>query len=248
MNKDVYMPAKEIQNTFRVSSQTLRNWANNGRLQCVKCQVGGKRLYNANQLEKPLGVQPAQSSIQPKQGILYARVSSAAQKQAGDLQRQIESLQAACPTYRLIQDVGSGLNFKRKGFVTLLDLVCKNMVSEVVVLHKDRLCRFGIDLVEHLFQKFGVKLVVLSNHASPTRTSTTELADDLIAITTVFVAKHNGQRAAENRKRRKASEKETQDPRKTRRTAIENHSGTDFSNHGTAQNHVAVDGNGAVDL
>ena len=102
----------------------------------------------------------------------------------------------------VIRDVGSGLNFKRPGLQALLEQVHRGTVSEVVVRHKDRLCRYRLELLEWIFKKAGTKLVVLSHEQEAS--STKELADDLLAITTVFVARHNGQRSTENRRKRKA--------------------------------------------
>jgi predicted site-specific integrase-resolvase len=101
----------------------------------------------------------------------------------------------------LVSDTGSGLNFKRKGFKTLLDAVVDGLAEEVVVMHRDRLCRFGADLLDSIFAKTGTKLVV---HCSPDgpEDDSRELADDLLAVTTVFVARHNGRRSADNRRRR----------------------------------------------
>ena len=153
-------------------------------------------------LRKLFGEDHAQAKENKRSGIIYARVSSSNQKEAGDLQRQVEDLQNSYPGYYVIKDVGSGLNFKRSGLQDLLERVHKGTVSEVVVRHKDRLCRYGLELLEFIFKKAGTKLVVLSQEQEAT--STKELADDLLAITTVFVARHNGQRSAENRRKRKA--------------------------------------------
>ena len=152
-------------------------------------------------LRKLLGDSEGKEDKDNKKGVIYARVSSSHQKEAGDLKRQIEDLQESYPEYNVIKDVGSGLNFKRPGLQALLEQVYSGTVSEVVVRHKDRLCRYGLEILEFIFKKAGTKLVVLSNEQE---TSTKELADDLLAITTVFVARHNGQRSAENRRKRKA--------------------------------------------
>ncbi len=263
MNKDVYVSAKHIQQSYKISSQTLRNWACEGKLEHVSCGNGGKRLYSVNHLRTLLGVTPINNTLMPaetKAGIIYARVSSPAQKQAGDLQRQIDQLQLHYPSYRLIQDVGSGLNFKRKGLLTLLDLVSSNMVSEIVVLHKDRLCRFGLELLEYVFKKAGVKLVVFNNNENAPNSSSAELADDIISITTVFVARHNGQRAAANRKRRREQQEQTQKQedengrantrQKTSPTAStnENVKTSHFPNPKTTTNTQQVDWNDTLDL
>ena len=96
--------------------------------------------------------------------------------------------------------MGSALNFKRPGFLSLLDRVSSNAVEEIVVLHKDRLCRFGFELVEWICSRHNTSLVV--HNKSGVVCDQRELADDLLAITNYFVAKNNGRRAADNRRRR----------------------------------------------
>lgn len=91
--------------------------------------------------------------------------------------------------------------------LSILELCFQGMVGEVVVAHKDRLARFGVDLLEWLFKKTGTQLVVLDHtncDEDQCRTSEQELAEDLLAVVTVFVAKNNGRRAQENRRKRSA--------------------------------------------
>jgi putative resolvase len=120
-----------------------------------------------------------------------------------------------------IQDIGSGLNWKRKGFMEILDGVYEKTISEVVVFHKDRLCRFGFELVEFIMEKAGTKLLVHDKIETTTETnekSTTkytspeqELAEDLLSIVTVFVARNNGKRSNGYKKRAKKSKMEPKD-------------------------------------
>jgi predicted site-specific integrase-resolvase len=148
-------------------------------------------------VESYLGCERTQENNKKK--IIYARVSSNHQKE--DLQRQIQDLQAAYSEHQTIQDIGSGLNFKRKGLQTILEQTMQGSVSEVVVMHRDRLCRYGIEIIEQIFSQTRTKLVV---HCKAEGVSSQqELAGDLLAITTIFVARHNGQRSAANRKRRR---------------------------------------------
>jgi putative resolvase len=203
-----YIAAAQVHKRYAVSRATLRRWAEDGRIRAVRTPGGGKRLYAVADLDR-LYQSTACADANPKAKVIYARVSSA--KQRGDLERQIHDLQSQCPGYALIQDVGSGLNWHRKGLQTLLERVHQRDVEEVVVAHRDRLCRFGIELVEWIFQKAGCKLVVLSDrdhgiisNADPDGTLAQELSEDLLSIVTVFVAKNNGRRAAANRKRRRA--------------------------------------------
>ena len=139
----------------------------------------------------------AEPEAQKIRTVCYARVSS--QKQAADLARQIEALQVAYPDAEVLSDIGSGLNWKRPHFVSLLERAHRGEFSKVVVAHKDRLCRFAFELVEWIFAKAGVEVVVHGDH-EPDRN---ELADDLLSVVNVFVARHNGLRGAASRKRRR---------------------------------------------
>jgi len=119
--------------------------------------------------------------------FIYARVSSRNQKD--DLNSQLEHLKTRYPNHELIEDVGSGLNFKRKGFNALLDLVLSGHVSEIVVAHKDRLCRFGFELIESIAKKFNCRIVVLDeSQLSPQA----EFVNDLLSIIHVFSCRVSG--------------------------------------------------------
>ena len=130
--------------------------------------------------------------------ICYARVSSS--KQKDDLVRQVEDMKKLYPGHSVITDVGGALNFKRPGFLSLLEKVSSNLVEEVVVLHKDRICRFGFELVDWICSKHNTTLIVHNKHGPGDNQR--ELADDLLAITNYFVAKNNGRRAADNKRQR----------------------------------------------
>ena len=143
--------------------------------------------------------------------ICYARVSSDHQKE--DLGRQIKLLQDSYPESEIIKDIGSGLNFKRKGLEALLEQISSKNVRQVVVTFKDRMCRFGFELIEWIFKKYNVEFVVLNKLSNIKEDifGTSELAEDLIAITTIFVARNNGKRSAMFRKQRKEKEKKEEE-------------------------------------
>jgi predicted site-specific integrase-resolvase len=145
MNKPIFLFASKIQKKFDVSSATLRRWSEEGRVHTTRLP-GGKRLYSIADIESIFKVTFNQSE---KKKICSARVSS--EHQRGDLERQIQDLQFKFPDHEIISDVGSGLNYKRKNFQILLDRVYDGPIQEVVVLHKDRLCRYGFELVEFIF-------------------------------------------------------------------------------------------------
>lgn len=121
--------------------------------------------------------------------LLYARVSSRSQK--SDLEQQIKFLAAHYPDAEIITDIASGLNFKRKGLQTLLDRVLTNTCKLVVIAHKDRLCRFGFDLIAWLCQRQQTEILVLNQtNLSPER----EMVEDILAIIHVFSCRLYGLR------------------------------------------------------
>jgi putative resolvase len=212
-NPDKWVSFKTLSQHFELDRATLKGWEKQKRFSVVR-MPGGKRLYRINDIRKLLG-HPVVDDQKEKISILYARVSSTHQKE--DLRRQIEFLQQHYPKHIVYSDIGSGLNWKRPKFTALLEAIHSNTVQQLVVLHKDRLCRFGFELLEWLCQKHNTKLVVHSRcvHASASNQLCTsfqspheELADDLLAVVNVFVACANGRRAGENRKRRREEEQQ----------------------------------------
>ena len=194
-----------------VSDSTLRSWANANLVRCARLP-GGKRLYHLQDILGKLGLKSQPDDVKTttskpsatKISYIYARVSSSKQKTAGDLTRQIEAMQQAYPNHQVIKDVASGLNYKRKGLQTILERCLQGLVAEVVVSDRDRLARFGVELLEWLFSWCKVRFVVQASVISETTTSTQELADDLLAVCNFFVARNNGRRAKRNNERRRA--------------------------------------------
>jgi predicted site-specific integrase-resolvase len=127
--------------------------------------------------------------------ILYSRVSSS--KQKDDLERQKQYLRDNLPNkyprtnLNDISDVGSGLNFKRQGLLQILGLVKEGEVSTIVVASRDRLARFGFELIEWLCKEFGTELLVLDTEDT---TPETELGKDLMSIVQVYCCRWNGKR------------------------------------------------------
>jgi predicted site-specific integrase-resolvase len=168
---------------FGVHPSTMRRWADNGFIE-YKRTPGNQRVYNIHSTDiehnKP---------IDHKISYIYTRVSSS--KQKDDLNRQCEFLQNKYPNFTVIKDIGSGLNFKRRGLLKLLESVNKGLVKEIVVASKDRLCRFGFDLLKWQFEQNNVKLVVLDTiDKSPEE----EFTEDILAILQVFACRWNGKR------------------------------------------------------
>ncbi|WP_293109145.1 IS607 family transposase [Moorena sp. SIO3I6] len=125
---------------------------------------------------------------------MYARVSSRSQK--ADLEQQVQFLKSRYPEAEIIKDIGSGLNFRRKGLQSLLDRVLGGTCKYIVVAHKDRLCRFGFDLISWLCCKFKTKILVLDEkNLSPEQ----EMVEDVLAVIHVFSCRLYGLRKYKNK-------------------------------------------------
>ena len=194
-SSEKYITSKKVRDQYGVCNSTLKRWANEGKIKTIRT-VGNKRLYGCDDIASIFGIQSVEKK---KRSICYARVSS--QKQKGDLERQVEDLRRDYPSHEIIQDIGSGINFERKGFKTLVDQIMSGNIEEVVISHRDRLVRFGYALLEQICQKFECRLVVQSKDVNSDPTN--DLAEDLLSIVTVFTAKHHGLRASEKKRKRK---------------------------------------------
>ena len=195
-----YVSGVAVRRVVGVHQDTLKAWAAKGVVRSIQPGgAGSRRFFHRADVMRYCGLKQAPTA---RETILYARVSSSHQKP--DLARQVEALRAAYPSATVIQDVGSGINFRRRGLLRLLDRVNTGLVRTVVVAHKDRLCRFAHELLAFYFEKAGCRLVVLDradacDHGSGDR----ELSDDLLSIVNVFVARRNGERSAAHRRARK---------------------------------------------
>ena len=189
-----YFTINKFSKLVGVTPQTLRNWDKIGKLQPHHTSESGYRYYSEEQLNQALKIKP-----KPKIVIGYCRVSSS--KQKDDLERQIENVKtyllAQGKPFEIISDVGSGINCKRKGLQELLERINRNEVEKVVVLYKDRLSRFGFELIEYVSSLHGCEIEVIDNTQ---KTEQEELIEDLVQIITVFSCKLQGKRAHKARK------------------------------------------------
>lgn len=143
---------------------------------------GGTRYYSDEQLQAYL------NKNNPQQGlpiILYARVSTRSQKD--DLDRQVESLKSYAISkgysFEIITDIGSGINYMKQGLKQLIQKINNKEISKIVVLYKDRLIRFGFELIEYLCELNNISIEIIDNTTISTKT---ELTNDLIQIITIF--------------------------------------------------------------
>ena len=190
----MYLSINKVAKQLNKSAQTLRNWEKTGELIPAYKTKSGYRYYTEEQINKLLGVEEKERVT-----IGYCRVSS--RKQQYDLKRQTENMRnylcAKGYKFEIITDIGSGINYNKVGLNILLDKVIKGEVDKVVVLHKDRLLRFGFGLVENLCKRYGTSIEVVDN--TP-KTEEQELVEDLVQIITVFSCKLQGKRANKMKK------------------------------------------------
>ncbi len=175
-----------------VSVQALRNWEMEGKIMPSHRTPGGQRMYDLAEL---LGVNDLSSPT-----IAYARVSSSDQKE--DLERQHAVLEAFCNKNgwqtEIIRDLGSGMNYNKKGLLRLLELMVHGQMSRLVITHKDRLLRFGAEIVFRICELKGIEVVIINKGEQPSFEE--ELTCDVMEIMTVFCAKLYGRRSQKSKK------------------------------------------------
>lgn len=190
-----YYSINEFSKILGVSAQTLRNWDANGKLHPHHTSTNGYRYYSHEQLNQVMNIKPNLNRLT----IGYCRVSS--HKQKDDLERQIENVKtyliAKGQPFEIISDIGSGINYKKKGLKELIKLITQNKVEKVVILYKDRLLRFGFELVEYIASLYNCEIEIMDNTE---KSEQQELVEDLVQIITVFSCKLQDKRAGKARK------------------------------------------------
>ncbi|MBO3460496.1 IS607 family transposase [Aetokthonos hydrillicola Thurmond2011] len=172
-----YLSPIQAQKMYGYHPKTLANWADEGKIEYIRTP-GGQRRYLASSLSSRVQAKPEEKTI------LYCRVSTHSQKD--DLDTQVIELSKRAPDAEVIREIGSGMNFKRRKFMALMQRVAEGEVSQIVIGHKDRLCRFGFDFVEWFCQLNGCKITVLGKtELSPHQ----ELMQDFMSIMHCFSSK-----------------------------------------------------------
>jgi len=200
---DEYITPKKARELLQITNKTLRIWDKEGKIRTIRTPTGHRRYHFRDCQNIALGI----TRTRKKQKICYCRVSS--QKQVDDLERQKSYFKSRYPNHKLITDIGSGLNWKRKGLKTILDLAMQGNIDEVVVSHRDRLCRFAFELLEWIFLRCEVQLVVLNSQTG--QSSDSELADDILSIVHVYSCRQMGKRRYRSKKNSVVSESETEE-------------------------------------
>ena len=193
LTKDVYKPG-EVGAMLGVTTATVQNYCNRGQLRCEKSPTG-RRLIPRSALEAYLEEAGLlyRDNDDGRVDIVYARVSTHKQKNRGDLDRQRDKLLAEVATknpknLRVVTEVGSGLNDKRRELTKIISLVCDKKVDRIFVLYKDRLTRFGFNYLKLTCELNGATIVVVSDETT-NKTIQEELAEDIIAVIHSFSGK-----------------------------------------------------------
>ena len=191
-----YYSTKTVAQLLGVTSQTLRNWDREGKLKPSYVKSNGYRYYSEDSI---LSYTQERKTKKTLNVIGYARVSS--KKQIDDLNRQIENLrtyiESKYETYEIISDVGSGINYTKPGLQKLIEKINRKEVDLIIVLYKDRLLRFGFELIEYFAALNNVKIEVLDKI---NKSENQELVEDLVQIVTVFSCKLQGKRKSKTKK------------------------------------------------
>lgn len=178
----------EFSKLVRRSVKTLQRWDRDGVLVAKRTSTN-RRYYTQEQLDAFLGVLPAKKRV-----LVYVRVSTQTQKP--DLLNQRQALEQFCIAQghanpEFIQEIGGGLNFKRKKFIEIMDAVGSGQVSHLIVAHKDRLVRFGFDWFSHFCEQHGCQIVLLN---AETLSPEEEMVNDLMSIVHCFSSRLYGLR------------------------------------------------------
>jgi excisionase family DNA binding protein len=181
-----------------VSKSALRRWEDEGKITSYRTE-GNHRRYDKNELLS-FKNNNFKNNNDNKYTLAYCRVSSNDQKE--DLVRQVENVTNYCIakgySFKVVTDIGSGLNYNKKGFKELINLICSNEIDKIVINYKDRLIRFGYEIIEQLCLIHNVKIEIIN--LTENKSYEEELVEDVLSIITVFSAKLYGSRSHKNKK------------------------------------------------
>ena len=169
--KNEFLRPEQAAELLKVSTTSLINWDREGKIKCVRTK-GGHRRYLRSDI---ISAMSNSSEPRKQRSICYCRVSRNDQKE--DLERQSSNFKNKFPEHEIIKDIGSGINFKRKGFKTILESAIRGDIKEIVVTDRDKLCRIGFEFIQQLVEFNNGKILVLNKKET---SSDKELVDDII--------------------------------------------------------------------
>ena len=215
-----YMTAKKTKEILGVHIQTLYNWEKVGKIDTIRT-AGGHRMYNVQKYLNTYANPDYDDNVKEetiddvtddtkdetrkkvtkkeldKLNICYIRVSTLGQK--NDLERRRKFMTEKYPTYDVTEDIGSGLNFNRKGLRKIIKLAISGKINKLVIAYKDRLTRFGYDLIEDLIKDYSNGQIIIEDSKEIKKEPKEELVEDVLQILNVYTAKMNGLRKYGNK-------------------------------------------------
>jgi predicted site-specific integrase-resolvase len=178
------------------SIETLRSWDKQGKLIPSYRSEGGHRMYSQEQLNEVLQI------VKPKERFNLGYIRVSAKHQNSDLERQHNLMELFLmkqgKEFQIISDIGSGINYNKRGLKELLRLVSTNQIDTLYISYKDRLVRFGYELIEEVCRLHNVKIVIINK--SNEQTDEEELVNDILNIIHVFSCRIDGKRSHINKK------------------------------------------------
>lgn len=189
-----YKGKKETLKILGISPITLLKMADNNEIEYMKTP-GGHRKYNVskyiedNKITKESSKKNINKMLNSKLNICYVRVSTIGQK--NDLERQKKFMKNKYKNYMIIEDIGSGINFNRKGLRNIIKLAIEGKINKLVVAYKDRLTRFGFELIEDLIKEYSNGEIIIEDDKKQ-KEPKEELVEDVLQILNVYTAKMNG--------------------------------------------------------
>jgi predicted site-specific integrase-resolvase len=204
IDKTKFVGGKKASEIIGVHQRTLYIWEEKGLIETIRTR-GGKRLYNVEKYLKEKICEEENKNNntilcdnldeldkeKEKLNICYVRVSSNGQKD--DLERQKNQMVKLYPKHKIIEDIGSGLNLNKRGIKKIINLAIEGKINELVVAYRDRLTRFGFELIEELIEKYSKGKIRILNEKEIIEPEE-ELVKDVMSILNVYVAKMNGLR------------------------------------------------------
>lgn len=199
----------EFAKLLNVTVKTLQNWDKQGSLKAYRTPTN-QRFYTEEQLNQILRLGNEKQGLK----IGYCRVSTHNQKNS--LEYQEEYLRSYTNAKGVIldevlTDIGSGINYNRKNFNRILELVEDGEIAEIYVTYKDRFVRFGFEWFNNFCEKHGAKIIILNQ---PSTSPEQELAEDLLNIATVFSARNHDLRTYKKQLEQNLNEKNSKNKSK----------------------------------
>ena len=184
-----YVGGQEASRILGVHQRTLYIWEDKKLIDTIRTP-GGKRMYNVNKYindnkeNLKMNGNNDNININNKQNICYIRVSSISQKD--DLERQRQVMVKKYPSYEIIEDIGSGLNLNKRGIKKIIKLGIEGKINELVIAYKDRLTRFGYELIEEIIKDYSKGKIIVINETKKLKPEE-ELVSDVMALMNVYV-------------------------------------------------------------